>query len=206
MPSALTFPIGSRFYDWQYESEPEPFMGGRRIYHARGKVLGGQQQHQRPDLPARQPARLRALGRRPGHGRPGTTPTACPTSSGWRRAWRPRPTTRGAATTVRSSWSAGRPPTRCSPPSSRPRSRPATRGPTTSTATARRASRRSTGTSTGADGCRPRGPTSTRSWRTRRTSRVRTSTLVTAAPPRRHARDRRGDRAARRRHRDDRRR
>jgi choline dehydrogenase len=41
MPSALTFPIGSRFYDWKYESEPEPFMGGRRIYHARGKVLGG---------------------------------------------------------------------------------------------------------------------------------------------------------------------
>ena len=24
-----------------YESEPEPFMHGRRIYHARGKVLGG---------------------------------------------------------------------------------------------------------------------------------------------------------------------
>jgi choline dehydrogenase len=41
MPAALTFPIGSRFYDWKYESEPEPFMGGRRIYHARGKVLGG---------------------------------------------------------------------------------------------------------------------------------------------------------------------
>jgi len=41
MPAALTFPIGSRFYDWQYESEPEPFMGGRRISHARGKVLGG---------------------------------------------------------------------------------------------------------------------------------------------------------------------
>ncbi len=41
MPSALTFPIGSRFYDWQYASEPEPHMGGRRIYHARGKVLGG---------------------------------------------------------------------------------------------------------------------------------------------------------------------
>ncbi len=41
MPAALTFPIGSRFYDWQYESEPEPHMGGRRIYHARGKVLGG---------------------------------------------------------------------------------------------------------------------------------------------------------------------
>jgi choline dehydrogenase len=41
MPAALTFPIGSRFYDWRYESEPEPFMGGRRIAHARGKVLGG---------------------------------------------------------------------------------------------------------------------------------------------------------------------
>ncbi|WP_326571287.1 choline dehydrogenase [Actinacidiphila glaucinigra] len=41
MPAALTFPIGSRFYDWGYESEPEPHMGGRRIYHARGKVLGG---------------------------------------------------------------------------------------------------------------------------------------------------------------------
>ncbi|HEX7100884.1 MAG TPA: choline dehydrogenase [Acidimicrobiia bacterium] len=41
MPAALSFPIGSRFYDWRYESEPEPFMHGRRIYHARGKVLGG---------------------------------------------------------------------------------------------------------------------------------------------------------------------
>jgi choline dehydrogenase len=41
MPAALTFPIGSRFYDWKYTSEPEPFMNGRQIYHARGKVLGG---------------------------------------------------------------------------------------------------------------------------------------------------------------------
>jgi choline dehydrogenase len=41
MPAALTFPIGSRLYDWQYESEPEPYLNGRRIYHARGKVLGG---------------------------------------------------------------------------------------------------------------------------------------------------------------------
>jgi choline dehydrogenase len=41
MPAALAFPIGSRFYDWRYESEPEPAMGGRRIYHARGRVLGG---------------------------------------------------------------------------------------------------------------------------------------------------------------------
>ena len=41
MPAALAFPIGSRFYDWGYRSEPEPFMNGRRVYHARGKVLGG---------------------------------------------------------------------------------------------------------------------------------------------------------------------
>jgi choline dehydrogenase len=41
MPAALTIPIGNRFYDWKYESEPEPHMNGRRIYHARGKVLGG---------------------------------------------------------------------------------------------------------------------------------------------------------------------
>jgi choline dehydrogenase len=41
MPAALSFPIGSRFYDWKYESEPESHMHGRRIYHARGKVLGG---------------------------------------------------------------------------------------------------------------------------------------------------------------------
>ncbi len=41
MPAALAFPIGSKFYDWKYESEPEPHMNNRRIYHARGKVLGG---------------------------------------------------------------------------------------------------------------------------------------------------------------------
>ena len=41
MPAALTFPIGSPLYDWAYRSEPEPFMHGRRIHHARGKVLGG---------------------------------------------------------------------------------------------------------------------------------------------------------------------
>jgi choline dehydrogenase len=41
MPAALAFPIGNPRYDWMYESEPEPFMHGRRVYHARGKVLGG---------------------------------------------------------------------------------------------------------------------------------------------------------------------
>src|SRR6476659_288325 len=28
MPAALTWPIGSRFYDWKYESEPEPHING----------------------------------------------------------------------------------------------------------------------------------------------------------------------------------
>ena len=41
MPAALTYPIGWRWYDWKYESEPEPHMDGRRVSHARGKVLGG---------------------------------------------------------------------------------------------------------------------------------------------------------------------
>jgi len=41
MPAALSTPIGNRFYDWRYETEPEPHLGGRRIDHARGKLLGG---------------------------------------------------------------------------------------------------------------------------------------------------------------------
>ncbi|MHB1613061.1 MAG: choline dehydrogenase [Actinomycetes bacterium] len=41
MPAALTMVIGHRMYDWCYRSEPEPFLGGRRISHGRGKVLGG---------------------------------------------------------------------------------------------------------------------------------------------------------------------
>ena len=41
MPAALTIPIGSPLYDWCYESEPEPFMHNRRVFHGRGKVLGG---------------------------------------------------------------------------------------------------------------------------------------------------------------------
>ncbi len=41
MPAALMYPSGNPLYDWAYESEPEPHMGGRRVKHARGKVLGG---------------------------------------------------------------------------------------------------------------------------------------------------------------------
>lgn len=41
MPSGFSFPIGNKHYDWMYETEPEPEMNGRRVPHARGKVLGG---------------------------------------------------------------------------------------------------------------------------------------------------------------------
>ncbi len=41
MPAALTYPLAGKFYNWYYESDPEPFMNNRRIYQPRGKVLGG---------------------------------------------------------------------------------------------------------------------------------------------------------------------
>ncbi len=41
MPAGFATPIGNPLYDWRYASEPEPGLNGRRIHHARGKVLGG---------------------------------------------------------------------------------------------------------------------------------------------------------------------
>ena len=41
MPAALPFPIGSRLYDWRYQTDPEPHLNNRRVVHARGKLLGG---------------------------------------------------------------------------------------------------------------------------------------------------------------------
>ena len=41
MPAALSMPIGNPRFDWGYQTDPEPHMNGRRVYHARGKVLGG---------------------------------------------------------------------------------------------------------------------------------------------------------------------
>ena len=41
MPAALPIPIGNPLYDWRYETDPEPHLDNRRVYHARGKVLGG---------------------------------------------------------------------------------------------------------------------------------------------------------------------
>lgn len=41
MPAALSMPIGNPRFDWGYRTDPEPHMNDRRVYHARGKVLGG---------------------------------------------------------------------------------------------------------------------------------------------------------------------
>ncbi len=41
MPSALSYPMNMSQYDWGYETEPEPHLGGRTLACPRGKVLGG---------------------------------------------------------------------------------------------------------------------------------------------------------------------
>jgi choline dehydrogenase len=41
LPIAMGVPVGSRFHDWRYVSRPEPGLGGRRVEHPRGRLLGG---------------------------------------------------------------------------------------------------------------------------------------------------------------------
>lgn len=41
MPTALSIPMNSKKYAWQFESQPEPFLDNRRMHCPRGKVLGG---------------------------------------------------------------------------------------------------------------------------------------------------------------------
>ncbi|MGH8253645.1 MAG: choline dehydrogenase [Steroidobacteraceae bacterium] len=41
MPTALSIPMNMPRYNWGFQSEPEPNLGGRRIATPRGKVLGG---------------------------------------------------------------------------------------------------------------------------------------------------------------------
>ncbi len=41
MPAALSYPMNMPLYDWGFESEPEPHLGGRRLACPRGKVIGG---------------------------------------------------------------------------------------------------------------------------------------------------------------------
>ncbi len=41
MPAALSYPMNMKTYDWGYQSEPEPYLDGRRLATPRGKVIGG---------------------------------------------------------------------------------------------------------------------------------------------------------------------
>ncbi len=41
MPAALGVPLNDDRFNWHYHTEPEPGLDGRRIYEARGRVLGG---------------------------------------------------------------------------------------------------------------------------------------------------------------------
>lgn len=41
MPSALAIPMNTARWNWRYETEPEPHLGGRRLHTPRGKGLGG---------------------------------------------------------------------------------------------------------------------------------------------------------------------
>ena len=41
MPGALSYPMNMKRYDWGFQTEPEPHLGGRRMACPRGKVIGG---------------------------------------------------------------------------------------------------------------------------------------------------------------------
>ena len=41
MPGALSYPMNMRRYDWGFQTEPEPHLGGRILACPRGRVIGG---------------------------------------------------------------------------------------------------------------------------------------------------------------------
>jgi len=41
MPAALAYPMNGTRYNWDYHTEPEPHLGGRKMHCPRGKVFGG---------------------------------------------------------------------------------------------------------------------------------------------------------------------
>ncbi len=152
MPAALSFPIGNRFYDWRYESEPEPFMDGRRVYHARGKVLGGSSSINGMIFQRGNPMDYERWAADPGmetwdyaHCLPYfkrmENALNAPADNPFRGHDGPLKMERGPAG-----------PIRCSRRSSPPSRRRAIRSPTTSTATSRRALPPLTATSTAATG------------------------------------------------------
>ena len=44
IPAAMRYAYNARKYNWNYETEPEPFLNERRLYQPRGKVLESWQQ------------------------------------------------------------------------------------------------------------------------------------------------------------------
>lgn len=41
MPTALSIPMNTAKYAWQFETQPEPYLNNRKMHCPRGKVLGG---------------------------------------------------------------------------------------------------------------------------------------------------------------------
>ncbi len=150
MPAALMFPIGNRFYDWKYESEPEPFMNGRRVYHARGKVLGGSSSINGMIFQRGNPLDFERWAADPGM-ETWDYAHCLPYFKRMENCLAGADEFRGDRRPARARTGPGRR-TRCSTRSSRRCNRPATRSPTTSTATGRRASPASIATSIGAGG------------------------------------------------------
>ncbi|SVB88556.1 uncharacterized protein METZ01_LOCUS241410, partial [marine metagenome] len=41
MPTALSYPMNTEKFCWQFYSEPEPYLDNRKMHCPRGKVMGG---------------------------------------------------------------------------------------------------------------------------------------------------------------------
>ena len=41
MPTALSYPMNTNKYAWQFHTEPEPFLDNRKMHCPRGRVMGG---------------------------------------------------------------------------------------------------------------------------------------------------------------------
>ena len=102
MPAALPFPIGSRFYDWKYESEPEPH--GRAPDAPRAREGPGRlQRHQRHASSSAAARWTTSAGAPTPAWTPGTTHLPAVLQAAWNAAWRPASRTSSAATPVPSS-------------------------------------------------------------------------------------------------------
>ena len=108
MPSALSIPMDTAKYNWGYQTEPEPHLGGRAPEHAARQGARRLVVDQRPGLYPRQPARLRPLGGG-GRARAGPIATCCPISAGPRRG-------RRAATNIAAATGRSRPATAAAKP------------------------------------------------------------------------------------------